>query len=363
MMIKQAVGRILRRLGLRNTFEPIHPKQPVEVGSYYEKALAFIYKLQSLYFTSLQRGRIIDSMTTPNELDFLRAYGRDLFTGTGKIIDLGCWFGATSAALAEGLCENPLSSSSDIVEAYDLFDWEGWMEPIKDQIGMKVDLAPGECFLSIAKENLKSYGARVNLHKQDLTLYTLPADWNIELLFVDAMKNWTLADIIARNFLPKMISEKSIVVMQDFVFYDPIVATNHIMMWQLRDFFTPLHHVPYSCSMVFLTRKTPQLSDLAIYSATNFCETDVAAAYEYCLPLVQESMRSSLKVARLCHHLMCQQQLGSLQGIESLAQDTLTKPMADTILRSLEETYEPPSDQWKLFRLDLEKSLQSLHLN
>ena len=102
-MIKQKIGRIFRKFGLINAAKQIPPSKPVEPGSYYEMALAYIPQLQSLYYSNQAAGRSIDSMTTQNELAFLRAYGKDLFTGLGKIIDLGCWFGATSAALAEGL--------------------------------------------------------------------------------------------------------------------------------------------------------------------------------------------------------------------------------------------------------------------
>lgn len=359
-MIKQKIGKLFRKFGLINVAKPIPPSMPVEPGSYYEIALAYIPQLQNLYYSNQAAGRSIDSMTTQNELAFLRAYGKDLFTGLGKIIDLGCWFGATSAALAEGLSENSRSSISDIVEAYDLFDWEGWMDPIKDQIGMKAELAPGDCFLSIVENNLSDYGTRIILHKQDLSQYTPPADWKIEFLFVDAMKNWSLADIISRSFFTKMIGGESLVVMQDFAFYDPIVATNHLIMWHLRDFFVPLHHVPDSCSMVFMTSKTPALSDLMPYAALAFDEADIAAAYEYCLPLVQESMQSSLKVARLCHHLLCQHQQGALQAIDSLAQDALTKPMMDTIERCCVESYDPPTLQWQTFQPDLRAALHPL---
>lgn len=359
-MIKHAFGRLLRKFGLINVAKPIPPSKPVEPGSYYEAALAFVPQVQSLYYSKQAIGRPIDSMTTPNELTFLRAYGRDLFSGSGKIIDLGCWFGATTAALAEGLSENPRTSDNEIIEAYDLFDWEGWMEPIKDQIGMKVELAPGECFFSIVQGNLSAYGSQVNLHKQDLALFEPPADWKIEFLFVDAMKNWSLADIIAKSFLPKMIDGESLIVMQDFAFFDPIVATNHLVMWHLRDFFIPLHHVPDSCSMVFVTNKTPALSDLMPYAASAFSEADVAAAYAYCMPLVQESMRTSLKVARLCHHLLCQQQQGALHAIDALAQDVLSKPMKETIQRCCTETYDPPTEHWQTFQPELAAALHSL---
>jgi predicted O-methyltransferase YrrM len=47
--------------------------------------------------------KTIPGMTCENELAFLRYYAENKYTGTGEIVDLGCWFGATSIALAQGL--------------------------------------------------------------------------------------------------------------------------------------------------------------------------------------------------------------------------------------------------------------------
>lgn len=349
-MIKQALGRIVRKLGLKQSGKSIPPQQPVDPASYYGAALAFVQQIQTSYYSGSAAGPVIDSMTTPNELAFLREYGKCLFRGKGKIVDLGCWFGATSAALADGLKLNASASDADIIEAYDLFDWEDWMEPIKEQIGMKVELSANQCFLAIVEKNLVQYGPRISLHKQDLSHFEAPADWRLEFLFVDAMKNWELADTIAATFFTRMIEGESLMVMQDFAFYDPIVATNHLLMWHLKDFFIPLHHVPDSCSMVFLTIKTPNRSQLIAYSPTSFSEDDVTAAYAYCLPLVQDSMKSSLKVARLCHHLMCQHEQGSIQAIAALEGDVLSDPMKATIQRSMAETYADPTDSWQRFQ-------------
>jgi hypothetical protein len=74
-------------------------------------------------------------------------------------------------------------------------------------------------------------------------------------------------------------------------------------------------------------------------------------------------MQTSLKVARLCHHLLCQHQLGALQAIDSLAQEPLTKPMKETIERCCVETYDRPMLQWQAFQPDLTAALQPLLAN
>ena len=362
-MIKQKLSRIMSKLGLRSKQQP-SPSLVIDeagVGSYKNEAVELVRKVTESYHSSDRDRPAIDSMTTPNELAFLKAYGRDLFKSNGKIIDLGCWFGATSAALAMGLRDNPLASASDIIEAYDLFDWDDWMNPIKEQIGMSLTLRSGECFLDIVRENLVDYQDVISLHKVDLSNYSPPAEWKLEFLFVDAMKNWELASSIAKGFFPAMIPHGSIVVMQDFAFYDPIVATNHLVMWHLRNFFKPLHHVPYSCSVAFLTENSPALADLIDYRPEVFSEQDIEDAYGYCISLVQESMRSSLLVAKLCHSIKCQHLDSVYESFRVLMDYELALPMEHTIRQSLAEPYSAPSDHWQAAIPQLNDQLSMLN--
>jgi len=361
-MFKFALKKLLVKLGLRKSdvTPPLINKSEVAEGSYQELALNLINQANKEYSTSHSSSLDIDSMTTPNELAFLEVYGRNAFTGNGKIIDLGCWFGATSASLAVGLNANPMASVTDVVEAYDLFEWDHWMDPIKESIGMKVNLKAGDCFLNIVEQNLSEYANRINFHKQDLSNYNLPAEWSIEFLFVDAMKNWDLAGSISRTFFTRLIPERSIMVMQDFAFYDPIVATNHLLMWHLRDCFKPLHHVPYSCSVVFLTLRVPTAEDLLDYSPDSFTEEEVDQAYEYCIPLIQEFMQPSLYVAKLCHHLQCQHKEGSLRAIQNLKGMKISAPMRETIIRSLDEPYISASSSWQACESELRSALSAL---
>jgi hypothetical protein len=364
-MIKQTLGRILTRLGFRSAPQqsPLLAIDDAGLDSYKIQAAALVAQVTENYHRADRDRLAIDSMTTPNELAFLKAYARGCFRGSGKIIDLGCWFGATSAALAAGLRENPKALSNDVIEAYDLFDWEDWMSPIKEQIGMKVNLKSGDCFLDTVQNNLRSFHDIINLHKVDLTTYSPPAAWKIEFLFVDAMKNWDLANSITKNFFPIMIPNGSVVVMQDFAFYDPIVATNHLVMWHLRKFFTPLHHVPYSCSVAFLTESCPTLEDLIDYHPDVFSEEDIEAAYAYCLPLVQESMRPSLLVAKLCHCIMCQHLQSAERSFDDLKDVALASAMELTIRQSLADPYKAPSESWQAAIPNLNDRLSRLRFH
>jgi hypothetical protein len=65
-------------------------------------------------------------MTSRQEQQWLRMYAAKRYRAVGAIVDLGCFLGATTIALAEGLQLNRKAKSKQI-HAYDLFIWnEGY---------------------------------------------------------------------------------------------------------------------------------------------------------------------------------------------------------------------------------------------
>src|SRR5262249_37972012 len=88
--------------------------------------------------TARKRGAIpgtrLPEMTNYNEQEYLRQYASKTYSGAGDIVDLGCWLGATTIALAQGLAENRKGSSlTTKIHAYDLFVWQTWMDRYADQ--------------------------------------------------------------------------------------------------------------------------------------------------------------------------------------------------------------------------------------
>jgi len=341
----QSLSTILRHL-FRSDVERACTNLPDSLNPHVQD---FFRGLPDAYRSGTKGKPPFDSMTTANELLFLERYARHAYSGRGKIVDLGCWLGATSAALADGLSGGPYAEMHGVVEAYDLFEWREWMNPIKEAIGAKVDFRVGECFHSHVQKALASYERLVSVHKADLTSYRPPDDWQIEFLFIDAMKSWHLATSIAAHFFPHLMPGKSLVVQQDFAFHHPVVSTNHLLMWHLKDFFAPLHHVPDSCSMVFSTTRTPSLSDIPEYSPHSFNEREVCEAYCYCVPMVQRSMRSSLFVAKLCHGLLYHQRMTVTTAVEELRGHRLSQEMQETIVQSLRDGVPTASPDWADF--------------
>jgi hypothetical protein len=66
-------------------------------------------------------------MTSQREQQWLRTYAARNYCGNGTIVDLGCFLGATTTALAEGLVLNRKAKCKQI-HAYDLFIWSEFYE-------------------------------------------------------------------------------------------------------------------------------------------------------------------------------------------------------------------------------------------
>jgi hypothetical protein len=267
-------------------------------------------------------------MTTDNELQFLETYARDQFTGKGRIVDLGCWYGATTLSLARGLAQNRRVRPNRFIEAFDLFEWHEWMDPIAEQVALPRRYASGEIFFDDVKQLLLPYVHLVMLARQDLITYHPPSA-PVEFLFIDAMKTWDLAQSIVRGFFPLLIPGTSYVVQQDFAYYYPQMATNHLIMWYLRDCFRWVHHVPRSCSVVFRCVRRPDVAGLPPLTPALFSAESIDEAYEYSLSCVSEDMRVMVEFAKL-NFLIEQGLEGSihqqLKRVSSLAAQ-VTPPM------------------------------------
>ena len=85
-------------------------------------------------------------MTTRQEQHWLRTYAAQTYRGKGAIVDLGCFLGASTIALAQGLTLNSKARRVPI-HAYDLFIWDECYEAWRKRKQIEVALAPGDSFL------------------------------------------------------------------------------------------------------------------------------------------------------------------------------------------------------------------------
>ena len=251
-------------------------------------------------------------MISADERAYYYAYARRLFTGTGEIVDLGCWLGATTISLAAGLAANPRPAASPRrVHAYDRFIWEDWMDGVHllGNPPMVRTFRTQDSFLGEFYERIDGWKDRITVHPADLLVDGWRMERPIECLLVDAMKSWSLTSCILRNFFPWLVPRLSVVIYQDFVFWgEPWV---HLINYRLRAYFTPLHRVPGSPSMVFaLRRQVPGELLTVPYSYGSFSSDEIDAAIEYSTSLLPSEARPDILAVKALIHV----HRGDLEG-------------------------------------------------
>lgn len=227
----------------------------------------------------------MSSMISTNEQEYLYKLAQSEYSGQGHIIDLGCWLCASTVEMVRGLVENPhIHAQTYKIHAYDLFIWESWMDRWAVDTSFEGRFKPGDSFLEACQERVSPWKDKVEFHPGDLT----QVGWQgepIELLFIDAMKNWETANSIIHDFFPYLIPGKSIIVHQDYS--HPYVYWIHLTMYRLREYFEPICDIPSSTSLVFKYKAAipPELLS-ASYSLAAFSIDELNAAFDYASQLV-----------------------------------------------------------------------------
>jgi hypothetical protein len=260
------------------------------------------------------------AMTTDAELCFLENYARYSYTGQGRIVDLGCWLGATSLCLARGLAQNAQHRYPRPVEAIDRFIWEDWMDPIAQLVGVPKRYQVGDDFIADVRAILAPFAQYVEVRRRDLARPE-PYHSSVEFLFIDAMKSWDLANAIPRSFFANLIPGRSLVVQQDFGYFSPIVATNHLLMWHLRDHFECVHCVPGSCSAVFFHTRPVAIGELPVLSPQSVTPETIDLAWQYSLGCVPAEFAPALHLCKLLFLI----ELGHSGAAEAIAAQLLAE--------------------------------------
>jgi len=260
------------------------------------------------------RGPELLGMTTPEEQAWLFWYASREYAGEGELVDLGCWLGSSTIAMARGLAANPrVGDRRGRIHAYDLFRWEEWMEDSVAGTPLSGRLAAGASFLPEFESRISPWRQAVVTHPGDLVVQGWGPARPIDLLFNDASKSFDLANAVVRDFWPALVPGRSLVVEQDFVhFYTPWV---HLIHERVRDCFEPVIHIPWSGSMVFrLARPLPAERISRPFAFDDFTAEEIERAFETSLGWVDRPMRPNVWAARV----MLEVHRGRLDAARSL---------------------------------------------
>jgi hypothetical protein len=232
-------------------------------------------------------------MTSRQEQQWLRRYAARNYRGAGAIVDLGCFLGATTIALAEGLALNRQAKRKQI-HAYDLFIWNEGYE--KWSRGTEVEglFTPGSTSMPEFLRRTQKWRDYIVIHQGDLR----QARWEhgpIEFLFIDVMKSADLATAIGSSFFPHLMPAKSYVAHQDFAHcFTPWI---HFLTFRLRDYFSFVADLPQS-SLFRLEKKIEPHVLARDLSPAVVTSAEIEAVFDYSMSLVGDDKKANVVGAK-----------------------------------------------------------------
>jgi len=238
-------------------------------------------------------------MTTRREQQWLRNYAAQTYRGLGAIVDLGCFLGATTIALAEGLALNRTADSKKI-HAYDLFSWDEGYEVWAKGKGVEGFLNIGGSFLPEFLRRTQTWRDYIIVHEGDLCRVRWE-DGPIEFLYIDVMKTLGLATGIARNFFPHLMPGRSYLAHQDYA--QAFTPWIHFLAFRLRNQLRFVEDLPQS-ALFFLEREiAPEILESDV-SPTAVCPAEIEAVFDYSLGLVSDGKKANVIAAKAMAYLI-----------------------------------------------------------
>lgn len=189
----------------------------------------------------------------------------------GEIVELGCFLGGSTCALAKGLYSNSwLMQRGTRIHAYDTFRWSKVMHASGQ---FAESTRPGESFLDVYKRNIIAWHERIRIYDGDLTQFPWHGD-PISLCFVDVAKNAARNDFIVHHFFP-YLEPGSLLIQQDF--HWPGLPWINVTMEHLAEYFECLGDLRYNSRVYRMVKKLPvEVAQSFSYDALSIEERDRA---------------------------------------------------------------------------------------
>jgi predicted O-methyltransferase YrrM len=251
-------------------------------------------QLQSSPEVVIEKLSKLQGMTSPRERLYLYEYMRKDYSGTGEIVELGCWLGSATICMAMGLESNlNVTAKSQRIHVYDQFTWmPGWNQ-LPDVVGTSIEgkYKPGDSFVDEYMKRTDPWRNMIQVYPGDLTKMGWNHQGDIEFLFVDAMKSWPLINSIIKNFFRYLVPDLSIVHHNDWAHVgQPGI---HLTMYKLRDYFIPIYDA--APAMVFKNiKRIPDDLLNKIYNYKSFSNREIEQAFDYAFSISPESMHPLL---------------------------------------------------------------------
>ncbi|MBW4473283.1 MAG: glycosyltransferase family 4 protein [Stenomitos rutilans HA7619-LM2] len=261
------------------------------------------------------------SMLSSEERFYLQSYAKNEYTGSGEIVDLGCWLGSSTIPLAIGLASNlKVEAREERIHAYDIFIWRpSYMDQHLLGTASEGKYKEGDSFVEEFVERIHPWSHSIQVYPGDLNRI----GWDqrpIEFLFIDAMKSWDLATSIHKSFFPSLVPGLSLVVHQDFAHFYCVWI--HLIMYRLRDYLVPLEEHPFLySSKIFRYVKAIPEALLQPYSLASFSEAEAEAAFAYSLALTPKKLKPNVAAVKVMYFI----QMGDVERAKAELSQARTK--------------------------------------
>ncbi len=196
-------------------------------------------------------------MALPEEHAYVHWLVREKYTGRAGLVELGCFLGSMTRSLLAGLGENTaIPAERQRLAVYDRFLWfpamKQWVE--KDAGDAYPEI--GDSYRYLFERKFEPVMDRLEIHEVDFSDTVIDPP-EVEILIIDVMKGFDIAENVAKSFFPKVIPG-GVLFNQDYLHY--VHGWIPLLTWHLRDHLKLawLHPNPDVCTVVFeVTRSIP----------------------------------------------------------------------------------------------------------
>jgi hypothetical protein len=207
----------------------------------------------------------VPTMISAEEKLYLYWLGKRVWSGEGKVVEIGPWLGGSTICLAAGMSASG-HNAEKCLHTFDNFIWREFMSA-----RAHLSIGPGDSFKPFFLRNIQEYEDIVEPHESALPDEVIAddreakakrffepdktaileelAEGPIELLFIDGAKSWLgicyLLWLVREHLMPG----KSYIVCQDYKYWGTYWIP--VFMERLRSFLTPVHNVLGGTTVTF----------------------------------------------------------------------------------------------------------------
>jgi hypothetical protein len=195
----------------------------------------------------------VPSMLSQREKQLLFWLARHHVSGSGRIVDGGCFLGGSTAALASGLAARTDGQWDATVVAYDLFRVEAYT--LSSFSSCLPDPTVGASFRPAFESNMAPWSSHIEVREGDACAWGWSGE-PIEVLFLDMVKTWPLNDLVIDKFFPFLMPGHSVIIQQDYHWgYAPWI---HMTMELMEPSVAVVDAMPNGTVAYLLTAPVPE---------------------------------------------------------------------------------------------------------